>query len=456
MTAPFLYYMKRFCAAVIAVSMAAMAFLPAVCGAAEKDNIAKTGFGLGVLPKVGFDADNGMNVGVQLNLNNFKDGKLYPNPYSNTYVDFAWYQKGIINLILSHDNRTMIPGARFCTALQYCHDSSFGFCGLNGYQSNWSPVLPDGTPVGNFYATDKQIVNFKVDLVGKIMPHLSWETGYHLIWMDIRDPKGEGDNYLYRLYGDWGLVPMDMISGGRSSELRAGIMYDTRDSEATPSRGIWAETHLIAAPGFIGTTAPYSRFSFNWRHYVPIYKDRLTLAYRLVWQGFFNEDAPWYMMPFYTVCGPQFDRDGMGGFRTLRGIMLNRIQGLQTAIFNTELRWRFIDFRLLNQNVSLCLSGFFEGGKAVKPYNLDFNALGTATAVPGSKEYEMYSFFVDNSAPDKFHLSSGGGFRFIFNRNFVIALELGKALGCTDSRFDNKLQDGGSKPSFYFNTGFTF
>ena len=41
-------------------------------------------------------------------------------------------------------------------------------------------------------------------------------------------------------------------------------------------------------------------------------------------------------------------------------------------------------------------------------------------------------------------------------RNFIIALEWGKALNCIDSRFTNRYQDGGSKGAFYFNTGYTF
>lgn len=426
----------------------------------------KQGWGIGPLPRVGYDADNGFNCGLQLSLNNFKDGKLYPNPYNSAYLDFSWYQKGIWNFILSYDNRSLIPGARVCSAIQFCDDQFSSFYGLNGYQSNFDMTLfpfqgePGGGQAGRFYGTHRRFVNCKVDAVGEILPHFGWEAGYHLIWIDINDPveKGPGcyggGNYLYDLYGKWGLIPQSQLHGGFNSEIRAGLVYDTRDSEASPSRGMWAEGHVIAAPSWLGTSVPYARFSLNWRHYVPLYRDRLTFAYRVVYQGFFNDDAPWYMMPFYTVCGPQFDRDGVGGFRTLRGIMLNRIQGLHTSFFNTELRWRFFDFRAFGQNVSLCASSFFEGGAAVKPFNLDYNATGMATATEAEKS--LYARYVDNSSPDRLHLSTGAGFRAIFNRNFIIVLEWGKALNSTDSRFDNRNQDGGSKASFYFNTGFTF
>lgn len=458
----------------LAIPIAAVLVGLTVCSVCEAKDIkskkdtstVKTGWGVGPLPKIGYDADNGFNCGIQLSVNNYKDGKLYPNPYSSTYLDFGWYQKGIWNVILSHDNRTLIPGVRSCFAIQFCDDKFSSFYGLNGYQANYTPSLFDfpgtqaGTSTGRFYGTHRRFVNFKVDMVGEILPHFSWEAGYHLIWIKLMAPMEDGqgyyggNNYLYNLYGKWGIVPMDQLGGGLNSELRFGLCYDTRDSEATPSRGMWAEAHLIGAPKWLGTSVPYYRFSLNWRHYVPIYRDRLTFAYRLVYQGFFNNNAPWYMLPFYTVCGPRFDLDGVGGFRTLRGIMLNRIQGLHTAFFNTELRWRIYDFRLWRQNISICASGFFEGGLAVKPFNLDYNAVGTATATADEKA--LYSKYIDNSKRDNFHLSAGGGLRLIFNRNFVIACEWGKALNCTDNRFGNKYQDASNKASFYFNTGFTF
>lgn len=137
--------MKRF---FLYLLLAVAAVFPRVDAFASGDKV-KTGWGLGPLPQVGYDADNGLNLGLQLNLNNYKDGKLYPNPYSTTYLNFAWYQKGIINLILSHDNRTMIPGVRFCTSIQYCNDNFQSFYGLNGYQSNYSPTLVDGSRRGS-------------------------------------------------------------------------------------------------------------------------------------------------------------------------------------------------------------------------------------------------------------------------------------------------------------------
>ena len=46
--------------------------------------------------------------------------------------------------------------------------------------------------------------------------------------------------------------------------------------------------------------------------------DVLTFAYRLNYEGTFGKSAPYYVLPYITVMGSNYDRDGMGGYRTVR------------------------------------------------------------------------------------------------------------------------------------------
>ena len=48
---------------------------------------------------------------------------------------------------------------------------------------------------------------------------------------------------------------------------------------------------------------------------------------------------------------------------------------------------------------------------------------------------------------ERFHLAAGGGLRFILNKNFIIAVDYGRA-------FDR--QDNGKGGSLYINTGYLF
>ena len=53
----------------------------------ENGEIIKTGINLGPLPVVAFDADRGFQYGALLNIYNFGDGSLYPNPKSRCYIE---------------------------------------------------------------------------------------------------------------------------------------------------------------------------------------------------------------------------------------------------------------------------------------------------------------------------------------------------------------------------------
>ena len=230
------------------------------------------------------------------------------------------------------------------------------------------------------------------------------------------------------------------------------MLYDTRDKEAAPSKGIWAEAHVTLAPKFLGTTNPYSKYSATFRHYVPmIENDKLTFAYRLNYQGTFGDDAPYYVLPYITTMGQSYDRDGMGGFRTIRGIMRNRVQGLDMASYNAELRWRFATFTMGNQNIALGLNCFSDGTMVTKEYDMSFGR--TANDFKSVTEYEQaLKGYNDYRAlgleSDKPHITLGAGFRFIMNQNFIVCLEYGKPVGKYSK------QDGTG--AFYINTGYLF
>ena len=437
----------------------------------ENGEIIKTGINYGPLPVVAFDADRGFQFGALLNLYNFGDGKNYPNPNSQWYFEASAYTKeASINsykLIVNYDNKTLIPGVRMSICTGYYKDSALDFYGFNGYQSNYIPMtelndegyfkyLPDAageklmekgkTPKG-FYRFSRDLIKAKADFTGKIFDNLYWEAGYNLSWMKTGSftPNGyevfAGNDFqhgttLFDLYKAWGIIPEDQAEGGLTSAIRAGLMYDSRNIENNPTKGIWAEAHVIAAPKWLGTTDPHYKFCATMRQYVPIVPEKLTFAYRLAYQGTLGSTAPWYAMPFYTNMGPKADNDGFGGYRTVRGLMLNRVQGQDVGFYNIELRWRFIDFQLANQNIAFALSGFTDAAHVFKGYDLE-NKTG--------KYQDLYKKFIDTNKADGFHGTAGGGLRFIMNQNFIVAFEYARCF--------NK-QDGNG--AFYINTGFLF
>ena len=447
----------------------------------ENGEIIKTGINLGPLPVVAFDADRGFQFGALMNIYDFGDGKNYPNPNSQWYFEGSAYVKestvGSYLLRAEYDNKTLIPGVRMSVCAGYYKDAALDFYGFNGYQSNYDMGLisnnisfDSSTKAGNkletkftdkgktpkgFYRYSRELIRFKADFTGKIAKNFYWEAGYNFNWVNAKSftPNGysvfskevDGGTTLFQLYKDWGIIPEDQANGGFISSLRAGLMYDSRNVENNPTKGIWAEAHVIAAPKWLGTSVPHYKFCATMRQYLPLGTPKLVFAYRLAYQGFFG-NAPWYAMPVYTTMGPKPDYDGLGGYRTVRGIMLNRVQGLHTGFYNAELRYRFVDFKLFKQNITFALSGFTDGTHVFKPYDMTMSEATRANlAIAAPAKLALYDEFVKPNQKDGFHGSAGAGLRFIMNENFIVAFEYARCF--------NK-QDGDG--AFYINIGFLF
>ena len=443
----------------------------------SKKDIVKTGLNFGPLPAVAFDADKGFQLGALLNIYNFGDGSTYPNPMSHWYFEASFFTKGSQLFVVSYDNKTLIPGVRWSTAVTLTNDKAMDFYGFNGYRSYYDAEMvalgKDKKNMDNFIYTPKYRINriallAKTDFVGNIWnKKLFWEAGYHFSYFKqgyknqqalnldkINKNKAEEKMFpaeeptIFDLYRQWGIISEEEAWGGINSTVRLGLLFDTRDKEGAPSRGIWAEGHLTLAPKWLGTTNPYYRYSLTFRHYVPIVKnDILTFAYRLNYEGTIGDKAPYYVLPYITTVGQSYDRDGMGGYRTIRGIMRNRVQGLDMASYNAELRWRFVNFQLWKQNIAFGLSVFSDGTMVTKEYDMTFKGEEQYRA-----DYEAY--MAQGADADRPHISVGAGLRFIMNQNFIVAFEYGMPISKFSKNPIIKNQDGNG--AFYINTGFLF
>ena len=433
----------------------------------QKSDIIKKGFSFGPLPIIAFDQDKGLQYGGLLNVFDFGDGSHYPHPRQQWYIETSWFTKGTQQYFLTYDARNLIPNVRMSLATTVMLDKAMDFYGYNGYQAIYQADSVDywrkqknkqnmpSEYMTAFYRLDRQNVTVKADFSGKLpVKNLFWQGSYYFGWYKYRpidrdkinkgkpieEQFSELEQTLYEKYIDWGIIPEGEIGGGHTSALRLGLMYDSRDFEAAPSSGIWAEGNLTLAPRFLGSTNAYNRYMLIFRHYVPIAKKQLVFAYRMNYQGTIGDYLPYYILPAFSTIGREYDRDGLGGYRTVRGIMRDRVQGLDMAFFNAELRWKFLPFHVGKQNVYLGLNAFLDGGMTTRNYDVSYR--GEKDNPFMKQEYEKY---IDFSKSDAFHTAAGGGFRIIINRNFIIAVDYARP-------FDK--QDGSG--SLYVNTGYLF
>lgn len=399
---------------------------------AVKDEKVKTGFSMGGVPALAYNTDTGFRYGALANLYFYGDGSNYPAYNHSIYMEWSRTTKGSGNMHLEYDARTLIPNTRMKAEVRYLTEQALDFYGFNGYESyynsDFSNDSHDDYITRMFYRHERKMLRLKADFEGNIgSEKLRWLAGFSYNNVEISsvdiatlNDGQEPENMLpdtatlYDNYVDWGIIKEDQVTGGNVTSLKLGAVYDTRDNEPNPNRGIWSEAILTTAPSFLGNDYAYSKLLLTHRQYFTIVPERLTFAYRLSWQARLGGEIPFYMLPF--AVDSKRTEDGLGGAKNVRGVYRNRIQGNSMAFGNFEFRWKFYKGVVLNQNLYLALNTFIDAGMVTEKYSFE-----PTVVLPAE-----YSDWIDYE-DETLHPSFGGGLRIALNENFIIAVEYGQA-----------------------------
>ena len=57
--------------------------------------------------------------------------------------------------------------------------------------------------------------------------------------------------YMINMF-DWGIIGENEKNGGKIPYFKAGVIFDTRSTEANPMKGIWTEILFFMAPEISG------------------------------------------------------------------------------------------------------------------------------------------------------------------------------------------------------------
>ncbi len=411
------------------------------------------GWNFAAIPAIAFDSDIGFKYGGVVNFFDYGDGTIYPKYRHSIYLEWSRTTKGSGINQITYDSRHLIKGIRFTGDVGYFQEQALDFYGFNGYKATYNRSFEDDDPDNPdylsrmYYRIDRQLFRLTFDFLSlRKDKALQWVLGYGLYDNNIGEvdinklnedvdankllPAVDTNTSLFEKYKNLGIIPKGQENGGTTQILKVGVVYDTRDNEPNPMRGIWTEALLLLLPSFIGNKYNYAQFAVSHRQYFTLKKEVLNLACRLAYQGKIAGEMPFYMLPFlYESNKPT--RNGLGGDRTVRGVLRNRVVGEGMFYANFELRWKFIRTRLLKQNFYIALSAFTDMGQVVQPYDFD------KTKVP--QNYNI------DSNDERLHISYGSSLHFVLNSNFVINFSYGKA---------NDPQDGNS--AFYINLNYLF
>ena len=406
----------------------------------------KKGWSLGLLPTATYSVDNGFQAGAFGDIYNYGDGTTYPDPLHKISWEVSYFTKSHrMRFYLGYDSKYLIPGMRINASATYVRDPLYSFWGFNGPASlagmdnpydYWTNKQTDI----NYFGMSRDMLRFLANLQGRITDNLNWAAGVNFWnWKigDMRDPgfthEGSSDkhyyskeNTLFRDYQKLGIIREDEKNGGNALELNAGLVFDTRDIEAAPSRGIWAEAYLNGNV----LDHRYLKACVYFRHYIdiPIHipAGDPVFAYRLAWQQTIAGETPIYMIQNVPLLVQRnMISEGFGSSNTIRGLRENRILTEGFAWANTELRVKLVNFKLFNQFFYIAVNPFFDAGVITKPYRAaefeNARRMNVATYLPLDKIY-------DGTQAGTFICSAGGGLKIAMNQNFIVSVELAKCL----------------------------
>lgn len=409
----------------------------------------------------------------------YGDGSTYPDPLHKISWEGSHYTKGRTRAYLAYDSKYLIPKMRLSVSATYVNDPLYNFFGYNGSASplymdiyaNKKYYGEDGIPTVNptqaafyslmgvpmqstadphpgisYYQMRRDMVRILADVQGDITKHLKWAGGISYWWFGLGDFNGGKYGYdpvatMYRHYIDHGLIGPTEMNGGHRLELKAGIVYDTRDIEAAPNKGMWSEIYLNGSPSVSGDGFNYLKLCAHWRHYVRIPVGFIpagdpVFAYHLAYQGTIAGETPFYMQQNITALVlKQMISEGFGSYNTLRGTLTNRVIADGYAWGNFELRIKLVHFKLWRQFFYVAINPFFDCGIVTQPYRLDRMAglpeVQFASRQAGYSDPAVYL----KDMSHKFLYSAGGGLKLAWNENFIISAEFGHSFnqGMNDS-----------------------
>ncbi|MGN0033219.1 MAG: hypothetical protein ACI358_05530 [Candidatus Limimorpha sp.] len=427
----------------------------------KKTEIVKQGWNFCPLPVLGFNSDLGFQYGACVDIINFGDGAKYPDYNLKMNVEVSTYTKGSSIFRFYSFWNNIIPKGRIFIDVGYFIDKKFDFFGYNGYSS---PYFQNIALINNGI-DENGITDITIDNSGEMrggfnffnrnqfraiaslqknmfdIKNLYFGFGLAYYKYDIKRigiSKYDNQITLYDLYCESGLITEEERDGGNIGQVKAGIIYDSKNYDNDPTRGVYFEGTFAAAPDIFDREGHgHITFTGVFHHYMPLHGDRLTFCYRLGVQNVLGGEIPFYaMMNTNTLFFKKLNTEAFGGASTGRGLNRNGVVGKGIAWANIELRWRLLDFKFLNQNWMAAITPMFDAGMVTQHFRIEQQK--EAMALLETK----YNFSGTEQTPDiiysgkgeSLHCAAGCGIKLIMNRNVVISADFAKAFNPNDGK----------------------
>jgi len=369
----------------------------------------RTGWGWGGVPAINYNADDGFGYGVLLNLFNYSSGGYSPYYFKINPIIFAT-TGGKQDHTLFFDSPYMLGhGLRINARIRIQKEKFYPYYGLGNdseYHASYVETDDDENSLDTlhgkyYYRMKTNQYKFFTNLQKAFMygkdgkPLISGLIGLGVVSVSNEELNNDGIPTLFETDKNSSVLSSKEAKGGLNNFIKVGVIYDTRDNEPAPNSGVWTEALVEWYTKLLGSDYSFARLTLTDRRYFPITK-KLVYANRVVFENIFG-DAPFNML--YPYGSSWAADEGVGGYRTLRGVFKNRYIGTTKLFMNMEFRYKFYEFSLFNQDFYLAGNLFCDAGRVW--YDEPVNSL------------------------KNLHIGKGAGLHIAWNENFIVYADMG-------------------------------
>ncbi|MEE8251168.1 MAG: BamA/TamA family outer membrane protein [Gemmatimonadales bacterium] len=242
-----------------------------------------------------------------------------------------------------------VRGWRFSLTLSAQRRSREEYFGIGNSSINDSAKETDQTP---FFYRSRQVRRFaRGDVQRRLFSHLWLLTGFNVERWRI-----EPLSFASQLAIDAALG-LDPTIGSNVNDIsgKIGLVWDSRDDEAAPRRGMLIEAIFGGADADFAGDLSYTRTTVSASGYLPVNR-RLVIAARVMGQDMGGTPR---LGSFYLIDSGRRIYFGLGG-SSHRALTDNRLLGSGKLLLNLDLRYGILPPPTF---VPITLVGFVDGGR---------------------------------------------------------------------------------------------
>ncbi|MFC1481024.1 BamA/TamA family outer membrane protein [Candidatus Neomarinimicrobiota bacterium] len=383
-------------------------FLTPITGVLQARLLEK--YSVGLLPALDYSSDKGFGYGILMQLDDKSKAEYSPYFVSHRFV-FQQTTKGIADYSYRFDSKYLLPGGiRFTLDTRYQVSLFEPFHGPGGAQTDYTEAFTDPDDPdyrGKFYYTYDRRTNHLRLIFQKNLPQPDLRVLWGIVFQSTKfdsidySSNDEPDTLRSLLANNWNNWQRyaSIYPGGWENALILGLVYDKRDHELSPRTGFWSEVLMRWVPGISMNDFEYLAVSATHRQYMRL-SDKLVLAGRVSGR-YFSENAPFFALS--QVDGSFVTDNGLGGKKTIRGVLWQRVLGYKTAFGNLELRYFAKE---LFKTGYVALNLFTDAGRSFDKQVTEF--------IGSSEEQDQ----------DQLHVGYGIGMHAALSNTFVTALDI--------------------------------